>query len=276
MSSNAPSSSSRSFAFALVAFAYVIAHVAASAIAHALDGALHPLWVVAAADVGATIVVFVFSRAFDNSSFYDAYWSVAPVSIAWWLALHDGGALGPRQWLVLSLVSLYGLRLTFNWARGWAGLGHEDWRYVELRQKTGKLYWVVSFLGLHFFPTVVVLLGVLPLHAALDRGGAGLSWLDALGGLVTLGAIVIEAVADEQLRAFRATTSGAICDVGLWSVSRHPNYFGDRLLGRAVALRAGQRRAVVVGQRGGGDDRALQPRVDPHGRAALARPPPRL
>jgi steroid 5-alpha reductase family enzyme len=47
--------------------------------------------------------------------------------------------------------------------------------------------------------------------------------------VVTLGAIVIEAVADEQLRTFRQRKQedGAICTVGLWSWSRHPNYFGE-------------------------------------------------
>lgn len=241
MSSTSPSSSGRSlsFAFALVGFAYVIAHVAAGAIAGAMQGAFHPLVIVAAADLGATIVVFAFSRAFDNSSFYDAYWSVAPVSIAWWLALQPGDALTARQWLVLALISLYGARLTFNWARGWTGLGHEDWRYVDLRKSTGKAYWVVSFFGLHFFPTVCVFLGVLPLHAVLSKAPwgdavgvgiearAGFSWLDVVAAIVTLSAIVIETVADEQLRNFRTSKTGEICDVGLWSVSRHPNYFGE-------------------------------------------------
>lgn len=229
MSSTTSPSSSRSvsFAFALVGFAYVIAHVAAGAIAGAMKGAFHPLVIVAVADLGATIVVFAFSRAFDNSSFYDAYWSLAPVTIAWWLALLPGDSLTLRQWLVLGLVSLYGARLTFNWARGWTGLGHEDWRYVDLRKSSGKLYWVVSFFGLHFFPTVCVFLGVLPLHAVLIEARAGFSWLDIVAALVTLGAIVIEAVADEQLRNFRASKAKEICEVGLWSVSRHPNYFGE-------------------------------------------------
>lgn len=215
-------------AFALVLFAYVIAHVVAGAIITPLAG-MHPLWAVSIADVGATITVFVFSRAFNNSSMYDPYWSVAPVSVAFWLALSPGGADGLtlRQGLVLSLITLYGVRLTFNWARGWPGLHHEDWRYVDMRKTTGKLYWLVSLLALHFFPTVMVLLGCLPLHAALVTNPQGFNALDVVAALVTLAAIGIETAADEQLRNFRRTSPGQICNVGLWSVSRHPNYFGE-------------------------------------------------
>ena len=175
--------------------------------------------------------MFVFSRAFDNSSFYDAYWSVAPATIALWLVFGVANASGLtlRQGVVLALVLLYAVRLTWNWARGWTGLGHEDWRYVDLRKKTGKLYWVVSLLGLHLMPTVMVYLGCLPLHSALVTGAAGFGVLDVLAAIVTLGAIVIEALADEQLRAFRMKKreDGEICTAGLWGYSRHPNYFGE-------------------------------------------------
>src|SRR5690606_680424 len=43
------------------------------------------------ADVIATFIVFVFSTVFKNASFYDAYWSVAPVPIAVYWKYHFGG-----------------------------------------------------------------------------------------------------------------------------------------------------------------------------------------
>ncbi len=228
---NAPVVTQRPWSgFALVGFAYVIAHVVASVVLQLLPG-WHPLAAVGVADVAATVVVFVFSMSFNNTSVYDPYWSVAPASIAAWLAFGPGSAQGLtlRQGVVLSLIFFYALRLTYNWARGWTGLGHEDWRYVDFRNKTGKLYWLVSFTALHFFPTVMVFLGCLPLHAALVTAPAGFGALDVVAAVVTFGAIVIEAVADEQLRTFRAQkrADGDICDVGLWAWSRHPNYFGE-------------------------------------------------
>ena len=215
--------------FALVGLAYVVAHAAGAAVLYALRDH-HPLFAVGAADVGGTIAIFAFSRAFSNTSFYDAYWSVAPASVVAWLAFGPGhhDAVTMRQWLIVGLVSLWAFRLTWNWARGWTGLKHEDWRYVDLRKQSGRLYWLVSFFGLHFFPTLLVFMGVVPLFTPLVETTEGFGVLDIVAAVITLGAIVIETVADEQLRNFRRSTpDGGICNVGLWSWSRHPNYFGE-------------------------------------------------
>ena len=216
--------------FTIVAVAYVIAYVVASIVARVVPAAWSPLAVVAAATLAATLTVFAFSVAFDNTSVYDPYWSLMPPVAAFWLALGPGGQrLDARHLVVLGLVSLYGARLTLNWARGWAGLKHEDWRYVDVRRRTGRVYWLASLFALHLMPSVMTLLGVLPLEAALVSGTTPFGALDVLAALVTLGAIGVEHLADEQLRAFRRarTSEEQICAVGLWAWSRHPNYFGE-------------------------------------------------
>jgi len=226
----APRPPSLAVSFAWIVAAYVVASLVAWATVVWLLPAA-PLWQrVAAADAAATVAVFVFSVALNNSSAYDAYWSVAPMAIAPALALlaPEGRAPFARRALVVTLVLAWGARLTYNWARGWTGLAHEDWRYVDLRAKTGRAYWLVSFFGLHFFPTVLVFLGCLALFPALVTGAAPLGALDGVGLVVTAGAIVIEAVADAQLRTFRQTAKpGEIMARGLWAYSRHPNYFGE-------------------------------------------------
>ncbi len=209
-----------------VAVAYVAA-LAAGWAAHELGPFTHPFWRVAFADAVGTCVVFAFSRAFDNSSFYDAYWSVAPIVFVWVWALASP-SITPRAWLVIALVSTWGVRLTFNWARHWRGLDHEDWRYVALRDKTGPRYWLVSFFGLHFFPTVMVL-ACCPAIFLAATSTRPLGALDAAALLVTAGAILIEATADRQLHDFAAgrPDPASIMTTGLWSWSRHPNYFGE-------------------------------------------------
>jgi steroid 5-alpha reductase family enzyme len=212
---------------AAVAIAYGAALVAAAATAAALAGH-HPLLVTAAADVAATLVVFGFSVAFDNSSLYDPYWSVAPIPIALaWAA----APLSPRAWLVLLLVIAWGVRLTVNCLVRWRSLGDEDFRYVEIRKKTGHLYWPASLFSIHLMPTAWVFLGLLPIHAALAGPGAPLGWLDLAAALLTAGAIAIEGIADLQLQRFRATrlSPDEVLDTGLWALSRHPNYVGEVL-----------------------------------------------
>jgi steroid 5-alpha reductase family enzyme len=212
-----------------VTLAYLLALAAAIVAPHAVRGG--PIVRGLVGDVAATLMVFAFSVVWNNSSFYDPYWSVAPPVLGayWWW--HAGARTDVRTVLVLLLVTAWAVRLTYNWAVGWRGLGHEDWRYVAIRAKTGRAYWPASLAGIHMFPTFQVFLGCLALHAAL-AGRAPLSLLDAVAAVVTLAAIVIEAVADFQLRKFTAQASrapDAIMEQGLWAFSRHPNYFGEAL-----------------------------------------------
>ena len=187
-------------------------------------------WDALGADLIATLVIFGFSLAYRNSSFYDAYWSVIPPLLAvWWYTTNLAAQVdATRALLVIVLVWLWGIRLTANWATYWGGLHHEDWRYPLVRQRAGRAAVWVDLFGIHMFPTVQVFAGCLPIYAVMTLGQAPLGWLDALACVVTLGAILIETIADLQLHAFIARReAGRIIDSGLWGWSRHPNYFGE-------------------------------------------------
>ncbi|MBX2803258.1 MAG: DUF1295 domain-containing protein [Myxococcales bacterium] len=228
-------SSAKISGLAVVALAYGVALAAAVAGTAVARGAgwlgpqPHPLLLVAVADVLGTIVIFAFSMAFRNSSFYDAYWSVAPIVIVGWLwslPQADAGELA-RQAIVAGLVAVWGIRLTANWALGWTGLSHEDWRYVDLAQQTGRAWPLVSLLGVHLFPTVLVYGGCLALWPVMT-GPAPLGLADVAAVGLTAAAIATEAVADIQLRAHRRTAAPAdVLQTGLWAWSRHPNYLGE-------------------------------------------------
>lgn len=221
--------SERVRSFSVVVLAYLAALAGAIATG-AIMGHGSPILTVFVADCLATLVIFAASMWFANSSLYDPYWSAAPPVIALYWASAPLGSSGvpARQWLVLLLVFAWGVRLTLNWARGWPGLHHQDWRYDLLRENTNAPYWLVSLSGIHFFPTLIVFVGCLPLYAALAIGSRPLGFVDGLACAVTAGAIALEAIADEQLRAFnRGKQSGEICTRGLWAWSRHPNYLGE-------------------------------------------------
>jgi steroid 5-alpha reductase family enzyme len=231
----------RTHAFLWIAVAYLSA-LGIGLIAGIAGMERHPIAVAWSADVAATLAIFVFSFAFGNSSFYDAYWSVAPVPIAvYWVFASDpagSSAVPERQLLVGAVLLLWAVRLTANWARGWDGLEHEDWRYVDIRAKTGPLYWPVSLVALHGFPTAIVFLGLLPLWPALASGARPLGSLDVLAASLGVVAVLLEGVADEQLRRFRRSQPApdAICASGLWAWSRHPNYLGEILFWVSLAL----------------------------------------
>jgi steroid 5-alpha reductase family enzyme len=224
-----PVPKARSHALLICTVAYIVAVGAALVSGFAMRHQ-HPIVIVGIADTVATIVVFGFSRLSNNSSIYDPYWSAAPLLILPYFALGPWAAEA-NSWRLLAVfvvVFMWGIRLTYNWARRWKGLHDEDFRYVELRKKHGQRYWLVSFFGIHYFPTVLVFLGCLPLYYAC-KSPAPFGALDAFGITLALIAIWFEATADEQLRVFAQgpREPGAILKTGLWRYSRHPNYFGE-------------------------------------------------
>lgn len=214
--------------------ALAVTYAAALAVALAVGWALrarHPVLVAAAADVAATLVVFAFSVRHDNSSLYDPYWSVAPIPVAlYWAALAgDGSGGGLRRAWLLAIVCVWGVRLTANQLGRWGGLADEDFRYVELRGRSGRWYWPLSLVGIHLAPTAWVFLGLLPAYPALARSVRPWTALDTAAAAVAGGAVLLEAVADRQLRRFvdARRDPAAVLDTGVWALCRHPNYLGE-------------------------------------------------
>lgn len=219
-------------AFLIVLIAYILAGLVAIGVGIWFS-TQQPIVIVALADLLATIVVFIFSVITRNSSMYDPYWSVAPIPIAlfWLFRPGSDGFANPRHVLIFLLLCIWALRLTSNWAVHWHGMNSEDWRYQDIHKQTGLFYWPVSFLGIHLMPTILVFLGCLALWPTLSDHNTQLTWLDGIAVLVTLGAVAIEGMADFQMGRFRSQPGARkqVIPPGLWSLSRHPNYFGEVL-----------------------------------------------
>jgi steroid 5-alpha reductase family enzyme len=223
----------------IVAAAYVVAFVAACATFYYARPSFTLLWSLALADIVATIVIYGFGVLFRNSSFYDAYWSVAPpvIVLFWfWTAGGDGNVV--LQTLVTTAVLLWAIRLTANWARGWTGIQHQDWRYTMLKKDGGFKAFAADFFGIHLFPTFMVFMACLPLWPAITTPVRDINLLAMIAFAVCVAGTVISLVADEQLRIFKQlnTDPQVFMQSGIWSWSRHPNYFGEWLFWVGVFL----------------------------------------
>lgn len=221
----------RTASFLVVSLVYIIA----TAVGIVVYRALQLDWWLALliADVAATVATFVFSVIFQNASVYDPYWSVQPPVIL--VAFVIGKDLTGLGILLLLVVAFWAIRLTANWAYTFANLTHQDWRYTMLHEKTGVFYPVINFVGIHLVPTLVVYGCILPAVYAV-REGIEANVGSVLFLCVSLGAAVMQGIADIEMHKFRKNRDGAFIRRGLWKYSRHPNYLGEILMWWGVAL----------------------------------------
>jgi steroid 5-alpha reductase family enzyme len=175
--------------------------------------------------------VWVASLLQTDASLVDRVWGLAFVVVAWTYAI-VAGTWTPRTWLILTLVTVWGLRLSiYLTARNW---GHgEDKRYRAMRAKRPDSFAWRSLVTVFLLQGLLAWLISLPLLAAAAYGEPGtLIWLDLLGAAVWAVGLYFEAVGDLQLHRFLAdpANQGRVNDRGLWRYTRHPNYFGDTLV----------------------------------------------
>ena len=185
------------------------------------------------ADTVATIVCFIFSLIFKNSSVYDPYWSVAPIVILIGFAIANG--LNTLGIVLLIAICYWGLRLTVNWAYTFKGLTHQDWRYTMLCEKTGKFYPIINFIGIHYVPTLVVYGCVLPAVLAIENKPE-INVLSIIFACVSVAAATMQGIADIQMHSYRKNRTTPFIRKGLWHNSRHPNYLGEILMWWGIGL----------------------------------------
>lgn len=176
-------------------------------------------------------IAWMVQQRSGNSGWVDTIWtfSVGLTSAGSALWPIGGAAPNPRQWLVAGLVAVWSLRLGVHIARRTAGIS-DDPRYAAFARDWGrdaprKMFIFLQNQGLGSIPLVFAV------FLAAQFPADALRLQDYLGALVLFVGIAGEALADSQLKRFRAdpANKGRFCDAGLWRWSRHPNYFFEWL-----------------------------------------------
>ncbi len=177
-------------------------------------------------------VALIRGRRYD---IIDVAWGLLFVAIAWTNAvINQANSVGI---LVACMVTLWAMRLSFHIFRRWLSSTHEDRRYVELRQK-----WPARYRGLQMFTRVYIGQALLACVVALPvitliQSHQSFGVFVIIGAVIWLTGLVIETTADRQLRHFIASAKpGGLMKEGLWSYSRHPNYFGEILVWWGIAI----------------------------------------
>ncbi|HEY7226405.1 MAG TPA: DUF1295 domain-containing protein [Micromonosporaceae bacterium] len=186
------------------------------------------LWIFA----GVSAATWLLSLVTREYSWTDRIWSIAPVAyVAVFVAAAPTDA---RLVLMLVLVTLWGSRLTFNFARkGGYRRGGEDYRWKVLRERMKPWqYQVLNLFFISIYQNVIVLLIALPADTAY-RHPTPLGALDAVAAVVFLALLTGETIADQQQWNFHqrksaAATQARFLTTGLFRYSRHPNFFFEQ------------------------------------------------
>ncbi len=188
-------------------------------------------------DLALTIIIFIFSSIFKNSSIYDPYWSVIPIGLTIYAAyiLND---FHPMSFIMIGLISIWGIRLTINFFKTFKSLDKQDWRYNNFKEKFPRLWPIINLLGIHLFPTLIVYTVMLSVIKYLETCASSVLNLSTIIGIVIcLMGIIIESIADKQMHKFLKTRkNNELINTGLWKRSRHPNYFGEILFWWGIYL----------------------------------------
>lgn len=175
----------------------------------------------------------------DNYSLVDVVWALSFAPVVTIYALADGG-WRPRRVAIALLVGAWSLRLgIYLWRRVAGHHPKEDPRYASLREKWSSNM-RRAFLYFFLAQGVLVWLLMLPVHLICTQRHQAFAPLEYFGLAVWFIALIGEGVADHQLARFKRASHDpkAICDVGLWHYSRHPNYFFQSLLWWGLFLMA--------------------------------------
>jgi steroid 5-alpha reductase family enzyme len=192
---------------------------------------LNAFWPVCAFAVALMLCIWWLALRVNNLGVVDIAWSYAFVPVALFYAVTAHGD-PVRRWLVAGMVGLWSLRLgTHLGIRVAAHHPQEDVRYSEMRAQWKDHFKLQVLFFFELQAGLIALLSIPFLIACLNPR-PGISPVEYAGMAIWLLALAGEALADWQLKQFRADPKnrGQVCRAGLWNYSRHPNYFFEWLV----------------------------------------------
>ena len=192
---------------------------------------------------------FVVGEITNNNSQVDKLWSLLPIVYVWIVAIY--GDFNPRLTLMAVLVSVWGIRLTYNFSRHGAFSlrfweGKEDYRWPILREKPEfNPKWKWTLFNLFFicgYQNALILSFTFPIIIALQFSNTPLGATDYIAAGLMMFFVIYEAIADQQHWNYQTKKWDLInsekpmsrdykkgfLDKGLWKYSRHPNYFAEQ------------------------------------------------
>jgi steroid 5-alpha reductase family enzyme len=178
-------------------------------------------------------IAFVPAYMFQTEKFYDLTGSLTYTSVfAYCMYLATLGTINWGSVIISILVIIWAGRLgTFLFTR--IAKDGEDKRFRTIKPDMAQFFMTWTLQGMW-----VSVCSLCAITAIASDTGIILNNIFYIGLLMFVGGFAIEIVADQQKSAFRAIPENRnkFITSGLWSKSRHPNYFGEITLWTGVAV----------------------------------------
>jgi steroid 5-alpha reductase family enzyme len=170
---------------------------------------------------------FITSLVKKRNDVADVAWGCGFILLAW-SSFFISGNEHIRSIIVNSLITIWGLRLSYHIFKR-NRFKAEDYRYQEWRKQWGKWFILRSYAQVYLLQGLFLFSIVFPTLYINKNSSSALTVVDGIGLLVWILGFIFESTADRQLAAFigNPVNKGKIMQSGLWSYSRHPNYFGE-------------------------------------------------
>lgn len=185
-------------------------------------------WTIASTLFAYFIVWFIISTSKNNYSLVDIAWGGGFVVVVW-VGFLTTLNMTVQGITILTLVSLWGIRLFLHLTRrNWNK--PEDYRYVNMRKRWGtKFVNLKAFFNVFFLQGILLFIISLPIMHTFSKETVSFSWWQWLGVILWILGFIFEVGGDRQLEKFKKKpeNKGKLLTTGFWSVTRHPNYFGE-------------------------------------------------
>jgi steroid 5-alpha reductase family enzyme len=198
------------------------------------EGLLIPLGITFAYFTG----IFVIATIINNNSIVDIGWGLGFV-IGVWATLLTTDSPNLLAYLLVGFITLWGLRLSvrlFN--RNFRK--PEDFRYAQWREEWGKNVVITAFFRVFMIQGLINFVVGSAAYSIIKFNAFVFEGLQAALVIVGFGLAVVglafEVIGDEQLRQHIQKKTRSLLQTGLWSITRHPNYFGEILIWNGIYI----------------------------------------
>lgn len=177
-------------------------------------------------------IIFMIATAIKNNSIVDIGWGMGFV-VGSWLTLFVTENPTILSYVIVGFITVWGLRLSVRLLRRNYGKP-EDFRYAQWRKEWGDKVVIIAFFRVFMVQGIINFVVGSASYTVIKYNqfsiGSDHQYLVYIALLIAFVGLFFEVVGDEQLRQHIAKGSRTLLQSGLWSVTRHPNYFGEILI----------------------------------------------